>query len=337
MSTPADLTPAPLRGLPRLSADEASAYNQLAASGRVFAFPWAGKPATLRFTATPAAGGPLSSLRIQLGGHSAALGLCDDPEPARLGVEFAGIELAGLPDDLKLGVLGSCLEGPIAVLRSHGLSLALESWIQEPPAGTASLGWELALGGQRLISGTLNAAPQVLALLEQMAGRVLPQPIRNADALPVALRVALAELSLPLHALQALAPGDVLLPPLTREHWDAGRCTLWADQQRIAEATFQQNQVQLIVMKDSARATPAPPTASPIQVNDLPVQLLFEVGQVDLTVGQLRTLGEGYTFALPATPDRFVTVRANGREIGRGELVDLGDKLGVRLSSWNLL
>ena len=44
----------------------------------------------------------------------------------------------------------------------------------------------------------------------------------------------------------------------------------------------------------------------------------------------------GYTFELPAVPDRLVTIRANAREVGAGELVDLGDKLGVRIVNWNL-
>ena len=68
----------------------------------------------------------------------------------------------------------------------------------------------------------------------------------------------------------------------------------------------------------------------------LPVQLAFEIGKVELAVGELATLQPGYVFMLPANLEGAnVTVRANGRTVGRGEVVAAGDTLGVRLIAWN--
>lgn len=68
----------------------------------------------------------------------------------------------------------------------------------------------------------------------------------------------------------------------------------------------------------------------------LPVLVEFELGRLELTLGELAGLQPGYVFALPAFVEGAnVTIRANGRATGRGELVAVGDTLGVRLVSWS--
>lgn len=68
----------------------------------------------------------------------------------------------------------------------------------------------------------------------------------------------------------------------------------------------------------------------------LPVLVEFELGRLELTLGELAGLQPGYVFPLPAFVEGAnVTIRTNGRASGRGELVAVGDTLGVRLVSWN--
>ena len=68
----------------------------------------------------------------------------------------------------------------------------------------------------------------------------------------------------------------------------------------------------------------------------LPVLVEFELGRLEMTLGELAGLQPGYVFPLPAFVEGAnVTIRANGRACGRGELVAVGDTLGVRLVSWN--
>lgn len=70
--------------------------------------------------------------------------------------------------------------------------------------------------------------------------------------------------------------------------------------------------------------------------HNLPVNLEFELGQVQMSLGELANLQPGYVFALPAQLEGAnVTIRANGRVTGRGEMVAVGDTLGVRLLSWS--
>lgn len=78
----------------------------------------------------------------------------------------------------------------------------------------------------------------------------------------------------------------------------------------------------------------APPAPDPAR--SLPVQVEFELGRTELSIGELADMQPGYVFPL-ATPleGASVTIRANGRIAGRGELVAVGETLGVRLLSWS--
>lgn len=68
----------------------------------------------------------------------------------------------------------------------------------------------------------------------------------------------------------------------------------------------------------------------------LPVQVAFEIGRMQLRLGELSSLQPGYVFAIPAQLEGAnVTILANGQAVGQGELVSVGDTLGVRLLAWD--
>jgi type III secretion protein Q len=68
------------------------------------------------------------------------------------------------------------------------------------------------------------------------------------------------------------------------------------------------------------------------QLDRVPVNLAFDVGEMSISVGELKRLGPGYVLSLDAPLDQsVVTIKANGADFARGELVAVGDALGVRL------
>ena len=71
---------------------------------------------------------------------------------------------------------------------------------------------------------------------------------------------------------------------------------------------------------------------SPSEFDALPMRLDFDLGHVDISLAKLRTLAPGYAFDLGAAPENAVTIRVSGREVGRGELVEIGGRLGVRIN-----
>lgn len=74
-------------------------------------------------------------------------------------------------------------------------------------------------------------------------------------------------------------------------------------------------------------ATPSPPS--------IPVTLEFELGAIDASLRDIAQIEPGYVFDLPLQLDHAaVTIRSGSRRVGRGELVAVGDTLGVRLTEW---
>ena len=67
-------------------------------------------------------------------------------------------------------------------------------------------------------------------------------------------------------------------------------------------------------------------------LDDLPVKLVFELGRLDLSLREVRKLGPGAIVPLHRPVEESLDVIANGRRIGRGTLVQIGDSLGVRLT-----
>lgn len=81
-----------------------------------------------------------------------------------------------------------------------------------------------------------------------------------------------------------------------------------------------------------ATAAAADPDAG---TRKLPVEVAFEIGRMQLPLGKLAELQPGYVFPVPSQLEGAnVTIRANGEAVGQGELVSVGDTLGVRLLSW---
>ncbi len=65
--------------------------------------------------------------------------------------------------------------------------------------------------------------------------------------------------------------------------------------------------------------------------DELPVHLTFELGRLELSLGELSAIGPGHVFPLPGGADAAVNILANGRRIGRGEVVTIGESLGIRV------
>ena len=61
------------------------------------------------------------------------------------------------------------------------------------------------------------------------------------------------------------------------------------------------------------------------------IDLTFEVGEVSVGIHTLRTLRPGYTFELATPIASPVAIKAYGQLVGHGELIQIENRLGVRL------
>lgn len=223
---------------------------------------------------------------------------------------------------------------------------------------------ELAHGGEP----DLIAHPLHLTLLVQLGeGAALPVPLHlsveaahlvadlleqhaSADEHPVsALRLRLSvehgEALLSLGELRSLRAGDVLMldscpgdcPEDVPDHQVRlvllgrlhARATSSGEGIRLLEPLIATHFAKDINMTESANGPDLDST-----LDELPMKLVCQVGSVELSLAQLRELGEGSLLPLSAPAGDGVDLMVNGRRIGQGQLVKIGDGLGVRLLSF---
>jgi flagellar motor switch protein FliN/FliY len=68
-----------------------------------------------------------------------------------------------------------------------------------------------------------------------------------------------------------------------------------------------------------------------VDLNELPVTLKIEVGRLHMSVRKLLDLQAGNLLEIDVRPEDGVDLVVNGKCIGKGELIRLGDALGVRI------
>lgn len=73
------------------------------------------------------------------------------------------------------------------------------------------------------------------------------------------------------------------------------------------------------------------PAAGPITPEQIPVTLIVEVGQIQMNVDQLMKLEPGNLLEIDIHPENGVNLTINSRVVGKGELIRIGDAIGVRV------
>ncbi|MBC9034474.1 flagellar motor switch protein FliN [Sphingomonas sp. JC676] len=67
-------------------------------------------------------------------------------------------------------------------------------------------------------------------------------------------------------------------------------------------------------------------------LQDVDVKLTVEIGSTSLTLRELLALGETSVIELDREANELLDVFVNGTLIGRGEVVTVGEKFGVRMT-----
>jgi len=172
-------------------------------------------------------------------------------------------------------------------------------------------------------------------------------PLGNANPLAsisVPGRLRIGAKSFQSAVLRSLVPGDVLLGAIEPAVGEAGTplCTVavWGTRGRtqfLASVKFDGQTA--VLLKDPFMANEAdhpgndaPDRNDPVAIGALEVPVNFEIDTVALPIDQLAAMRQGYVIGLSrATSDMQVRLTAHGQVIGHGELVSVGDHLGVRI------
>lgn len=79
-----------------------------------------------------------------------------------------------------------------------------------------------------------------------------------------------------------------------------------------------------------------PESGADQRLDDIAIRLTCQLGRLDMPLRDVRELGEGSVLALDKPPESAVDILLNGRRMGRGSLVRIGESIGVRIDVLNL-
>lgn len=187
-----------------------------------------------------------------------------------------------------------------------------------------------------------------LHILEWPAGldfhRLLGHPFpaaqaRPADAAwPMLLRFSLGSTRISLRELRGLDRGDILAVESWMARNDMLRLEGFLEHESQPSMVLWAGERSATVDQIQHRGTPMPVEISPSlgfaprSLDDLELTVSFDLGERKVPLGELHSLQPGYVFELDAALNRApVRVVVNGTAIAVGQLVAVGERLGVRI------
>lgn len=287
-------------------------------------------------------------------GKTAHLAIAGDQGELHLYVEAgAAFEAIALEPEAacRAAVASLYLAGPLEALARHGMTrpAVQDLRLAAPPAGRTGLlhleydhEGATATATVAAVSGTLAAA---LAARIGPRGRAALPPALATLALPTTLRLRTRHATPAL--LRTLRAGDVLLgwpaAPGLEPHATLDRATLlWGAANGHAVHARARIDSRNVILEShpatmshdpdlSLRAAPDA-AATPIDVSDVELPVHIEVVTVNLPIGQIAALQPGYLLTLPvALADADIRLVAHGQTLAFGELVAIGDQLGLHI------
>ncbi len=364
LSTPATWSPA------TLSHNEAQAYTTIAQRAMEMPLCCGGTHwlASLR----PVLQAPWPSMaddsvtHIEWAGAQLQLQLPQAAAQQLLSALLDGAALPPLPDETPSVALASALDDLLVRLEQLGRG-APQPMASADGQPSALLPHAFAVQldaqqGTQAIAGLLRTDSLGLLLMAGLAARLPPRdgPLAS-DALPLRLHLDIGCATLSVEELHQLVPGDVL--PMERSFVAAER-VLWlqapgagglhvqlpaaqaqADAPELgaeapdsaddaASADLRPTAPFLTVIQSWTHAMPdfASHTQETTGFDAIPVHLSFDLGDISLTLAELRALQPGQAIRLQHPIASAVRIRANGALVGEGTLVEIDGHLGVSIS-----
>ena len=261
---------------------------------------------------------------------------------------LGGAALPPLPQEMQAGALAAALDEVLGHLErlGRGAPQAMPLVSAQPRAPLPHvLALQLdAQQGRQAIAGVLRTDGLGLLLLAGLVATRPPQisPL-TGETLPLSLYLDIGYATLGVEELQQLGPGDML--PMERSFVSAER-VLWLQapgagglhvrfpEAAYAEAACAAPAPFLTVVQSWSHVMPAtdPSPVAAASFDAIPVRLSFDLGEIHLTLAELRALQPGQTIRLGHPVASAVRIRANGALIGEGELIEIDGLLGVSVS-----
>lgn len=289
-------------------------------------------------------GGPQPRLVLALARHTAIFSIGLDPRLiTRITAHIAGRNQAfdprQPPDDSMLGVVAALIA---RVLDDTGVASAYEFLPALPNTEDRTC---LQIDAEICIDD-VRFAVSVGVALAPLAQTHMPARFdpRGAAELPMSLPLVVGAAWLPSSAVRNLDGSQAFLPGggLWIDGSLTGRGVLIAPHGACGMSVQIMPQGKVVLGQPGATLDPEPPELDPLRadvaagvaqvLDDVPVVVRVELGSVTLTARQWADLQPGDVLETNAPIGTEVTLRANGRALALGELLNIDGELGVRIT-----
>ncbi|RUM07852.1 FliM/FliN family flagellar motor switch protein [Rhizobium chutanense] len=225
-----------------------------------------------------------------------------------------------------------------AIENRIGMSLSLlEIGAELEPGFNGNFGFEIGWSGISLpVSGHFDEAS--LAGLVGWASRL---PRRTLDSLPTMVSIRRGYAVLSAGEIRSLRLGDGIVIDAA-----AGETIFAVTGERYLATCMRSDKGA--VLSEPLLSTPTGPMRHfmandtvdqelqgeprPSAVDSIPIKLVFDAGRLELPLRTLETIGEGYVFNLDRPLTDAVDIIAQGRVIGRGEIISVDGLSAVRVT-----
>jgi type III secretion protein Q len=233
---------------------------------------------------------------------------------------------------------------------------------EEAQNRAAALAVAITVEGLGTLGAELLLQPGHAIMFAQFLDRCVPSPAPQAGEgesihpplpagedrlgaaieLTVAVGVRVAAATLAVGEIATLSPGDVVIVDQCRQQAKTAIAViaehlvvpveLTAAGARIAAPPTRARGSLWEWSMENPGNSPQPDVLKKTNFDDIPVKLLFELGRIELSLADIRQLAPGAIVPISRPLEDSVDILANGRRIGRGSLVQIGDSLGVRIT-----
>lgn len=294
-------------------------------SGRL-RFEMAGEAYVMTFPPNANAVPTVLGLKLEIAGRSMILNVDRAPFLADISARLGDFELADLDMALRKVAVEAGMADVLEAFRQwSGYDGQLEEVRFEacPIPDTFHILNVVAVAENgHSVHGSLGLAvehlPWFIQLLQD-AAPTLANPFQN---LGLPADVCIGSMNLNMSEINGLEAGDILLPQTLNQSHEGAQLIVHGGPRLIGRLTDNQFVVEHIMYEEAMES---------METDQMELPVRFELGEKRLTLGELQTVQVGTVIELDGPDAAAIVVRAAGQVIAKGELVQVGEHLGVRM------
>lgn len=280
----------------------------------------------------PESYGACFGLQLSLGAADLWIDAAESPFRAALSDLFGGVPASSLHPDMALAAHEFLLAGWLDMV-SHktGLPVLLKGiHLEKVPSlpDDFVFAFRLSSGTGPSILGRLSGRLALRAIADAFKDRPGPYEAAWGDV-PLEARLVAGRSVVSPAELLALECGDLVLFEQAAGLKE-GALLFWCGHGLSFKASKNGNKItleNLMQPSESSLIQDSPP----VELDALPVELLFDIGVKRFTFGEARQLHAGSIVSLDTPFESGVTITANGRKVGSGEILTVEGRTAVRI------